>query len=371
MSEPPQLQLRLSTPLATTILSPSASNPPACPLESLRQPVNGRCYWTEKQDRLGEPAAMPFDVVSPARYHAGQSGSPESHPNQQNMTSRTFEDSEIFADDLAEQISEISRRATNVRGGSCDLYTGRHKTEGKVALKRPRISEDDYESATVRRFLREAKTWKDLQHPNILRFLGACKIDSVIYLVSPFMKNGTIMDFIAKDPLKADRVQLIREIASALEYLHARNIIHGDLKGSNILMSDDADPVVCDFGLSRIQDAKTSTKMKGAGTVRWQAPEIWEDAPKSFKTDVYALAMTIVEVVSGDVPFRQYTADMAVVVAVLIRNERPTRELLRSSDRVTDEWLWDIVSVCWDKNPKKRPCMSEVTRLLGGQPASS
>ncbi|KAG8898624.1 hypothetical protein FRB99_007252, partial [Tulasnella sp. 403] len=214
------------------------------------------------------------------------------------------------------------------------------------------------------RFLREAKTWRSLRHPNILRFLGACKIDGIIYLVSPFMKNGTIMDFIAKRPGNAKQLQLIREIASALEYLHSQEIIHGDLKGSNILISDDEHTLLCDFGLSRMQAAITSTTMKGAGTVRWQAPEIWDNAPKSFKTDVYAFAMTIVEVVSGDVPFRQYAEDMAVVMAVHFRNERPDRGVISSTSRVSYEWLWCIITVCWDKDPDKRPQMSEVTTLL-------
>ncbi|KAG8898747.1 hypothetical protein FRB99_007185 [Tulasnella sp. 403] len=240
----------------------------------------------------------------------------ESHPDQQDVASKTFEDSGILADDLAEQIVSISARPTNVRGGFCDLHTGQHRTEGMVALKRPRILEDDHgESEAVRRLLREAKTWKDLKHPNILRFLGACKIDGIIYLVSPFMKNGTIMDFVAKNPFRANRIQLIREIASALEYLHRHSVIHGDLKGSNILMSDDEHCLVCDFGLSRMRDVKTSTAMKGVGTVPWQAPEIWDGASKSFESDVYALAMTIVEVVSGDVPFGQYTEWIAVVMA--------------------------------------------------------
>ncbi|KAG8907723.1 hypothetical protein FRB99_002519 [Tulasnella sp. 403] len=294
---------------------------------------------------------------SPAyQYLARENRPPEPHLNQQAVSSVTFEDSEIFTDGLAGQITSISARATNVRGRSCDLYTGLHKTEGKVALKRPRIAEDNHDLAIVR----EAKTWKDLQHPNVLCFLGACKIDSIVYLVSPFMKNGTIMDFIAKHPLKANRIQLIREIASALEYLHTRNIIHGDLKGNNVLISDDVHCLVCDFGLSRMQDVKTSTTMKGAGTVRWQAPEIWENDPKSFKTDVYALAMTIVEVVSGDVPFSQYAENTAVITTVHVRNERPNRELVVSSDQVTDNWLWDIITLCWDKNPRKRPCMSEI-----------
>ncbi|KAG8891433.1 hypothetical protein FRB99_003599, partial [Tulasnella sp. 403] len=146
------------------------------------------------------------------------------------------EDSDVFVAGLAAQISSLAAHPSE--GHFCDLFTGQHLTEGRVALKRPRISPQDQESKVVRGFLREASHWRRLQHPNILRFIGACKIDGFIYLVSPYMRNGTAVDFIKEHPDKANRIALIREIASAIEYLHNCNMIHGNLKGVNILISD-------------------------------------------------------------------------------------------------------------------------------------
>lgn len=73
-------------------------------------------------------------------------------------------------------------------------------------------------------------------------------------------------------------------------------MVHGDIKAGNLLISDDNHVLLCDFGLTKPTDAQTSTTMKGAGTARWQSPELWDNASKTFGSDVYAFSMTIVEV---------------------------------------------------------------------------
>ena len=73
-------------------------------------------------------------------------------------------------------------------------------------------------------------------------------------------------------------------------------IIHGDIKANNILVGGSNEALLCDFGLSKLRDSQTLTGVKGAGTLRWQAPELWENQPKSFESDVYAYGMTIAEV---------------------------------------------------------------------------
>lgn len=82
-------------------------------------------------------------------------------------------------------------------------------------------------------------------------------------------------------------------------YLHQfePGIIHGDVKGNNVLISSDHHARLCDFGLARHVDARTVTALKGAGSVPWQSPEVLRDeASKSFQTDVYAFGITIYEV---------------------------------------------------------------------------
>lgn len=88
----------------------------------------------------------------------------------------------------------------------------------------------------------------------------------------------------------------LRQTADALHYLHSKGVVHGDVKGNNILISDSGSALLCDFSLTKVLPEVTSTLMKGAGSVRWMAPELWDNAAKSFDTDVYAFGMTIAEV---------------------------------------------------------------------------
>lgn len=86
------------------------------------------------------------------------------------------------------------------------------------------------------------------------------------------------------------------EAADAIAYVHARGIVHGDIKASNILIDDNEHSLLCDFGLMKTAQSRTSTALRRVGTLRWQSPELWSDEPKTSASDVYAFGMTIAEV---------------------------------------------------------------------------
>lgn len=86
------------------------------------------------------------------------------------------------------------------------------------------------------------------------------------------------------------------ETALAIQYLHKKGVLHGDIKGDNILISAELCALLCDFGLSRPSDLATSATRRGKGTLRWMAPELLDGAAKSFASDVYGFGMTVYEV---------------------------------------------------------------------------
>ncbi|KAG8908809.1 hypothetical protein FRB99_003047 [Tulasnella sp. 403] len=215
------------------------------------------------------------------------------------------------------QVTLESSDPFSIVGGFGDIFIGWDGSGNKVAAKRARCtSTGDVEpDKLLRRLRREGETWQRLHHVFVLPFLGMSCIGGRLHLVSPFVGNGSLSVYIRSHP-DADRVRLVshfrlcvfrygahrsvsgqlRESADAIAYLHRQGILHGDIKASNVLVSDDAHALVCDFGLSRAVDAMTSSALKGAGSVRWQAPELWRKQPKSIKTDVYAFGMLITEV---------------------------------------------------------------------------
>jgi len=254
----------------------------------------------------------------------------------------------------------------NTSGSSCDVFQGWHKALGKLALKRPRIAGGDYTDRQERHFQKEALAWKAISHPNLLPFFGTVNIDGHMYLASPWMDYGSVPRYLQDHP-DADRALFIRETAEALLYLHDRGIIHGDLKGCNILVSDDIHIQVCDFGLSKVVGAVTAVSQKGMGTVSWQSPEIMRGLTRTKASDVYAFGITIAEIVSGKLPFAECTSIATVVDMVLHKGVRPDKAPQAGPDGESYKLLWDVAERCWEKHPTARLTMAEVVEILSGR----
>ncbi|WRT70781.1 uncharacterized protein IL334_007780 [Kwoniella shivajii] len=202
------------------------------------------------------------------------------------------------------------------------VYRGRWNDQ-EVAIKSLAPLTDKY------LFLAEVKIWCQLDSEFILPFLGASSSvgPAPWFLVSPWMKNGRITDYLSRGAgQQVDPLPLIHRIAQGMEYLHSRDIIHGDLKGQNILIDDEGLPRLCDFGLSRIKldiTSKSSISSSGsvAGTLRFEPPERLRLYPLSKECDVYSFAMTIFQIYSGETPF--IALDDTTTKASILAGERP------------------------------------------------
>ncbi|KAF9262807.1 kinase-like protein [Marasmius fiardii PR-910] len=163
----------------------------------------------------------------------------------------------------------------------------------------------------VENFYQEALIWTQLSHPNVLQLLGVntALFNTDFCLVSPWMVNGDINAFLEKNP-NHDRLRSIQEIAAGLRYLHSRSpkIVHGDIRGANILVDEDFSCRLADFGLSMEASGTTliETSTGGMkGSVRWMAPEGFETSTERdskedrSSRDIYAYACTIFEIMTG------------------------------------------------------------------------
>ncbi|KAK0224513.1 kinase-like domain-containing protein, partial [Armillaria nabsnona] len=272
-------------------------------------------------------------------------------------------------------ISNIRRnsRYPITGGGYADIYQGRMKGID-VCLKVLRIftnGEMKPRGDIRKEFCREALVWRNLQHPNVLRFIGVN--DDLFYpsfcLISPWMKNGNIISFLLQNP-GHDRVQCIREVANGLHYLHSYDppVVHADIRGANILVTGDLHCCLADFGLAKavMTRGPESYGDSKSGTVRWLAPEVLEvDASSDWQympsRDIYAFGCTVVEIFTGRVPFSDITRDISVVYAVLHNDHRPTRP---SDDELPYDSLWSLAEVCWSKDVHKRPSSSNLVEML-------
>ncbi|KAK7029781.1 kinase-like domain-containing protein [Favolaschia claudopus] len=188
-------------------------------------------------------------------------------------------------------------------GGFGDIYRA-VVDEKPVALKRMRhfLRGSDLHRIHLK-FCREALIWKELHHPYILPRLGIDRdsFPNSLCMVSPWMEQGTVISYLKENGHDAVDTLLL-EIARGLEYLHSCNIIHGDLKGANILIQGNGAACLADFGLSNFSDVTTSPSTNRGGSVYWMAPELLD--PDQFEshfvrttaTDVYAFGCVCFEV---------------------------------------------------------------------------
>ncbi|KAG9044853.1 hypothetical protein FS837_007410 [Tulasnella sp. UAMH 9824] len=249
-------------------------------------------------------------------------------------------------DDIEFAITSLSLILVKVNGHFCDVFEGTHVNAGKVALKRPRIDLTGYDDVIVRRFEREAATWRRLRHPHILEFLGTFERDGHMYRVSPFIENGTLVEYIAANP-DINRIRLLCETADAVEYLHKNEVMHGDLKASNILIGDNGSSLLC----------------KALGRSDGKARSFGTTPPNLLSRMSTPLVLT------GRAPFSDLSNDMAVMYAVMLRDERPAKTPVVSSRGISCENTWNIAAACWPRNPDDRISMLEALHRIQTDPS--
>jgi len=152
------------------------------------------------------------------------------------------------------------------------------------------------------------------------------------------------------------------EIAEGLHYLHSQRVVHGDLRGANILVDDNGHACLADFGLTVFTDVTVishGTQYHG-GSLRWMAPELHQLTSETRRTrasDVYAFACVGLELYSGRPPFSDLRPDIAVVLGVL-EGKRPNRP------SGLPDWMWRLITSCWSQEATARPKITEIVDTL-------
>ena len=163
----------------------------------------------------------------------------------------------------------------------------------------------------LRRFRAEAQSVAALNHPHVMAIYDWGN-DDVPYLVSEFLGGGSLrMMLDAGHRLTASQALLVGlEAARGLEYAHKRGIIHRDVKPANLLFDDDGRLRLADFGLAKALSEAAWTEPSGVmlGTMRYASPEQAKGEALTGKSDLYSLALVLIEAVTGEVPFSTDTA---------------------------------------------------------------
>ncbi|KAF8060700.1 kinase-like domain-containing protein [Lyophyllum atratum] len=316
---------------------------------------------------------------------------------------------------------KLSQKRPIETGASAVVCHGFHKAQ-EVAVKDFRLHSDSI-ARVKKKFLKEAFILQILHHPNVVPFIGVVQEPYRLCIVLPWMSNGNIVDFLKKNP-ESSRKELLEQVADGLHFMHQYNVVHGDLKGANVLINDKERACISDFGISSLQEhiqplplaaldpareeyllrhcqealryagksqslaSTLSSRMSsfsGAGTYQWMAPErlLPEDyglssAKATFPSDVFSFAMLAIEVghleellrnlalifgcklYSGEAPYHPVFHIMTCLHTTSGR--RPGRP-----PDVPDQ-VWTLIEECWRPEPAHRPSIWAVYNRLACLP---
>lgn len=270
------------------------------------------------------------------------------------------------------------------QGGFGKVYKGVLADNTKVAVKRL----TDYESpGGDAAFTREVEMISVAVHRNLLRLIGFCTTPTERLLVYPFMQNLSVAYRLRE--LKAGeavldwptRKRVALGTARGLEYLHEHcnpKIIHRDVKAANVLLDEDFEAVVGDFGLAKLVDIrKTNVTTQVRGTMGHIAPEYLSTGKSSERTDVFGYGIMLLELVTGQraIDFSRLEEEDDVLLLDHVKKLEREKRLEAIVDRNLNknynmhevEMMIKVALLCTQATSEDRPLMSEVVRMLEGE----
>ncbi|MBA0797596.1 hypothetical protein Gohar_008277 [Gossypium harknessii] len=180
-------------------------------------------------------------------------------------------------------------------------------------------------------------------------------------VVVEYLPGGTLKQYLIRNRRKKLAlkvvIQLALDLSRGLSYLHARKIVHRDVKTENLLLDAHRNVKIADFGVARVEAWNPSDMTGETGTLGYMAPEVLNGKPYNRKCDVYSFGICLWEIYCCDMPFPDLSF-VQVSSAVVQENLRP------AIPRCCPSSLANIMRKCWDANPKNRPEMEDVVKML-------
>jgi mitogen-activated protein kinase kinase kinase 3 len=238
------------------------------------------------------------------------------------------------------------------RGTFGHVYLGFNSENGQMcAIKEVRLGCDDQTSnECLKQLNQEINLLKELSHPNIVQYYGSEPGEESLSVYLEFVSGGSIHKLLQEyGPFKEPVIQnYTRQIVSGLAYLHARNTVHRDIKGANILVDPNGEIKLADFGMAKhITNAASMLSFKGSPY--WMAPEVVMNANGySLAVDVWSLGCTLIEMAASKPPWSQYEGVAAIFK---IGNSKDMPEI---PEHLSND-AKNFIMLCLQRDPSARP----------------
>ncbi len=237
-------------------------------------------------------------------------------------------------------------------GGMANVYLG-HDTilDRNVAIKilRGDLANDE---KFVRRFQREALSASSLAHPNIVEMYDVGEDDGTYYIIMEYVEGKTLKQLLKKRGTLtlSEAIDIMSQLTDGMAHAHDSYIIHRDLKPQNIMIKDDGQIKITDFGIAMALNSTQLTQTNSVmGSVHYLPPEQASGKGCTIKSDIYSMGIIFYELLSGSLPFR---GDNAVEIA--LKHMREPLPSLREDNPSIPQSIENIIKKATAKNPKNR-----------------
>lgn len=264
-------------------------------------------------------------------------------------------------------------------GGFGRVYKGvLPKSKLEIAVKR--VSHESRQG--MKEFVAEIVSLGRLRHRNLVQLLGYCRRKGELLLVYDYMPNGSLDKYLFNEPNPSlnwsQRFRIIKGVASGLLYLHEeweQIVIHRDVKASNVLLDNELNGRLGDFGLARLYDHGTDPQTTHiVGTLGYLAPEHTRSGRPTTQMDVFAFGAFLLEVATGKRPIeiRGMMEDVILVDWVMLCWMRgaivEAKDPKLGTEYVTEEMemVLKLGLLCSQSNPMARPSMRQIVQYLEG-----
>ncbi|KAI7988554.1 Wall-associated receptor kinase 2 [Camellia lanceoleosa] len=300
-----------------------------------------------------------------------------------NIALGSIQSAKIFtSEDLKKATNNYHESKVLGQGGHGTVYKGILPDNTIVAIKKSNVL--DQSQSQIEQFINEVIILSQVNHRNVVKFLGCCLETQVPLLVYEFVTNGTLSDHIhTTDHNRSsitweNRLRIATEIAAALSYLHSAAstpIIHRDVKSTNILLDDNYISKVSDFGASRlipVDQIQLTTLVQG--TLGYVDPEYFHTSQLTEKSDVYSFGVVLVELLTGKKALSFNRLELERNLAMYFVSSMKEDRLLE----IVDEQVMNVAKAdqlkevatlakrCLRVKGDKRPTMKEVAVELEG-----